>query len=175
MSFDLESYIYDVPNFPSEGIIFKDITPLLSDSDALNHTIDQLVEFAQPLKPDYVIGTESRGFILGGALASKLECGLLIARKPGRLPRETVQAKYELEYGSDVLELHSDSVEDGSRILIHDDLLATGGTARATESLVKQLGAEVVGLAFIVELSFLEGRRHFGETPIKSLIQIDDN
>ncbi len=172
MSIDLADYIRDVPDFPTSGIIFKDITPLLAAPEALGAAVEELVEFARPLEPEFIVGAESRGFILGGALALQLGCGLAIARKPGKLPRETVRAEYQLEYGSDALELHADALGPGARVLVHDDLLATGGTAEAKVDLVAQLGAEVVGLAFIVELSFLEGRKRFEELPVKSLITV---
>ena len=172
MTIDFASYLRDVPDFPSEGIIFKDITPLLEAPEALASAIEQLAAFASPLQPDYIMGAESRGFILGGALAHQLGCGLALARKPGKLPRATIRAEYEMEYGTDALELHADSIRPGARVLIHDDLLATGGTAQAKLDLVKQLGAEVVGLAFIVELSFLGGRDRFSSFPLHSLVQV---
>ena len=173
MSVELGDYIRDVPDFPEAGIVFKDITPLLADHAALSLAVERLVAFARPLEPDYIVGAESRGFILGGALALALGCGLAIARKPGKLPRDTVSAEYALEYGKDSLELHTDTLAPGARVLIHDDLLATGGTAVAKADLVAQLGAEVVGLAFIVELAFLGGRKHFDGLPLESLIVID--
>ena len=152
MSFDLGDKIRDIPDFPKQGIVFKDIMPLLADPEALHETVERLAEFAEPRKPDLILGAEARGFILGAALAYRLGCGFAAARKPGRLPWRTVSAKYELEYGFDVLELHADAIEPGARVLIHDDLLATGGTARAKVDLVEQLGGEVVGLAFVIEL-----------------------
>ena len=175
MSVDLATYIRDVPDFPTPGIIFKDITPLLADPQALACAVEELVEFARPLKPDVIVGAESRGFILGGALAHQLGCGLALARKPGKLPRDTVRAEYELEYGTNSLELHADTLRPGARVLIHDDLLATGGTAQAKVELVSQLGAEVVGLAFIIELSFLRGRERFDGIPLASLIQVEED
>ena len=161
-----------MPDFPRPGILFKDITPLLAAPRALAFAVEELVEFARPLEPDFVVGAESRGFILGGALALQLDCGLAIARKPGKLPREIVSAEYQLEYGTDALELHADALEPGSRVLIHDDLLATGGTAEAKVDLVTQLGADVVGLAFIIELTFLQGRERFTGKPLESLIKV---
>ena len=169
---DLEEYIRDVPDFPTPGILFKDITPLLAAPQALAYAVEELVEFARPLEPDFIVGAESRGFILGGALALQLGCGLAIARKPGKLPRDTVRAEYELEYGTNTLELHADTFEPGARVLIHDDLLATGGTAEAKMDLVRQIGAAVVGLAFIIELMFLKGRERFDEIPVESLIKV---
>ncbi|MDQ4082500.1 MAG: adenine phosphoribosyltransferase, partial [Actinomycetota bacterium] len=131
MAVDLKSKIRDIPDFPRPGIVFKDIMPLLADPGAFRDTIEALAEFAEPRKPDVILGAEARGFILGGALAYRLGCGFVAARKPGKLPWETVSAEYELEYGLDSLELHEDAIADGARVLVHDDLLATGGTAKA--------------------------------------------
>ena len=171
MTVDLESKIRDIPDFPKQGIVFKDIMPLLADAAAFRATIDRLAEFAQPRKPDLVLGAEARGFMLGGALAYKLGCGFVAARKPGKLPWETVSAEYALEYGVDSLELHADAIWSGARVLVHDDLLATGGTARAKVELVEQLGGEVVGLAFVIELAFLNGREKLEGYDVHSLIQ----
>jgi adenine phosphoribosyltransferase len=168
---ELQSKIRDIPDFPKPGIVFKDIMPLLADPDSLRATIDRLAEFAEPRRPDLILGAEARGFILGGALAYRLGCGFVAARKPGKLPWSTVSAQYELEYGLDTLELHEDAVSDGARVLIHDDLLATGGTARAKIDLVEQLGGEVVGLAFVIELEFLNGRDRLEGYDVVSLIQ----
>lgn len=171
MAVDLPSLIRDVPDFPKPGIVFKDITPLLADSTALRETIDLLAEWAAPRKPDIVLGAEARGFILGAAIAYKLGCGFIAARKPGKLPWRTVSAKYALEYGVDSLELHADAVGKGARVLVHDDLLATGGTASAKAELVEQLGGEVVGMAFVIELEFLHGRERLGAYDVHSLIK----
>jgi adenine phosphoribosyltransferase len=168
---DLQTKIRDVPDFPRPGIVFKDIMPLIGDRDALRETIDRLAEWAGPRKPDIVLGAEARGYITGGALACKLGCGFVAARKPGKLPWHTVAVKYALEYGFDQLEIHADSIERGQRVLIHDDVLATGGTAKATVELVQQLGGEVVGLPFIIELSFLNGREKLAGQDVFSLIQ----
>jgi adenine phosphoribosyltransferase len=170
---DLRSKIRDIPDFPRPGIVFKDIMPLLADNEALHATVDQLAAWAEPKNVDYVVGAEARGFILGSALAYRLGCGFVAARKPGRLPYLTVGAKYALEYGFDALEMHVDALPRGSRVLVHDDLLATGGTARAKIELVEQLGAEVVGLAFVVELSFLGGRDKLYPYEVHSLVQYD--
>jgi adenine phosphoribosyltransferase len=170
---DLRSKIRDIPDFPRPGIVFKDIMPLLADAEALQCAVDELAEWAQPLEIDYVVGAEARGFILGSALAYKLGCGFIAARKPGKLPYLTVGAKYALEYGFDALEMHVDAVPRGARVLVHDDLLATGGTAKAKIELVEQLGAEVVGLAFVVELTFLGGRDKLYPYRVHSLIQYD--
>jgi adenine phosphoribosyltransferase len=168
---DLKARIRDIPDFPQPGIVFKDIMPLLADPEAFRGTVDGLAEFAEPRKPDLILGAEARGFILGGALAYRLGCGFVAARKPGKLPWETVSAEYELEYGVDSLELHADAITDGARVLIHDDLLATGGTAKAKVNLVEQLGGEVVGLAFVIELAFLNGREKLTGYDVHSLIQ----
>ena len=168
---DLKSKIRDIPDFPRRGIVFKDIMPLLADPDSLRQTVDQLAEWAAPHEPDVVLGAEARGFITGGALAYKLGCGFVAARKPGKLPWRTISVKYALEYGSDALELHADAIKDGARVLIHDDLLATGGTAKAKTDLVEQVGGVVVGLAFVIELEFLKGRETLAGYDVFSLIQ----
>jgi adenine phosphoribosyltransferase len=170
---DLRSKIREIPDFPKPGIVFKDIMPLLADAESLQATVDELAEWVEPLNVDYVVGAEARGFILGSALAYKLGCGFVAARKPGKLPYLTVGAKYALEYGFDALEMHVDAVPSGSRVLVHDDLLATGGTAKAKIELVEQLGAEVVGLAFVVELTFLGGRDKLYPYRVHSLVQYD--
>jgi adenine phosphoribosyltransferase len=168
---DLKALIRDVPDFPKPGIVFKDIMPLLADANALRLTVDQLAEWIEPRKPDLILGAEARGFITGGALACRLGCGFVAARKPGKLPWRTVSAKYALEYGYDVLELHADAITGGQRVIVHDDLLATGGTARAKCELVEQLGGEVVGVAFIISLDFLNGRERLADYDVFSLIQ----
>ncbi|HXV57669.1 MAG TPA: adenine phosphoribosyltransferase [Gaiellaceae bacterium] len=174
MTVDLTSYIRDIPDFPKRGIVFKDIMPLLADPEALHATVERLAEFAEPRKPDIVLGAEARGFILGAALAYRLGAGFVAARKPGKLPWRTISAKYALEYGFDALELHADSIAPGTRVLIHDDLLATGGTARAKVDLVEQLGGTVVGLAFVIELEFLNGRDRLQGYDVCSLICYSD-
>ena len=171
MAVDLKAKIRDIPDFPRPGIVFKDIMPLLADPGAFRETVEALAEFAEPRRPDVILGAEARGFILGGALAYRLGCGFVAARKPGKLPWETVSAEYQLEYGVDSLELHADAITDGARVLVHDDLLATGGTARAKVNLVEQLGGEVVGLVFVIELAFLEGREKLAPYDVHSLIQ----
>jgi adenine phosphoribosyltransferase len=170
---DLRSKIRDIPDFPKPGIVFKDIMPLLADARALATTVDRLAEWAEPRRVDYVVGAEARGFILGSALAYRLGCGFVAARKPGKLPFDTIAARYALEYGFDSLEMHTDAVPTGARVLIHDDLLATGGTAKAKVELVEQLGAEVVGLAFVVELAFLSGRERLAPYDVHSLVRYD--
>jgi adenine phosphoribosyltransferase len=168
---DLASKIRDIPDFPKRGIVFKDIMPLLADPEALHETVERLAEFAEPRKPDVVLGAEARGFILGAALAYRLGCGFVAARKPGKLPWRTISAKYALEYGFDALELHADAIVNGARVLIHDDLLATGGTAKAKVDLVEQLGGTVVGLAFVIELEFLNGRDKLAGYDVFSLVK----
>ena len=168
---DLEARIRDIPDFPKRGIVFKDIMPLLADPGSLRDTVERLAEFAEPRKPDLILGAEARGFILGAALAYRLGCGFVAARKPGKLPWRTISAKYALEYGFDALELHADAITSGARVLIHDDLLATGGTARAKVDLVEQLGGTVVGLAFVIELQFLNGREKLAGYDVFSLVQ----
>src|SRR3954469_1246606 len=168
---DLASRIRDIPDFPKPGIVFKDVMPLFGDGEALRAAVDALAEWAEPRRPEVILGAEARGFILGAALAYRLGCGFVAARKPGKLPWRTVSAKYALEYGFDALELHSDAIKGGARVLIHDDLLATGGTARAKVDLVEQLGGEVVGLAFVIELEFLEGREKLDGYDVFSLIK----
>lgn len=172
MSVDLELLLRDVPDFPKSGIVFKDIMPLIADREAFQHAVDSLAEFAEPLKPALVVSAESRGFIVGGALAYRLGCGFAPARKPGKLPWDTVRAEYELEYGMDALELHRDALSHGAAVLVHDDLLATGGTARATIDLVERLGGLVVGAAFIVELDFLDGRSALEGYEVHSLVHV---
>ena len=159
---DLTRYIRDVPDYPKPGILFKDITPLFADPLALSATVDQLAAWSEPRRPDIVLGAEARGFILGAALAQRLGCGFVPARKPGKLPWHTIAVKYSLEYGFDELEVHADAFPKGARVLVHDDLLATGGTSRAMLELVEQLGGTVVGVAFVIELAFLNGREKLG-------------
>jgi adenine phosphoribosyltransferase len=171
VTFDLAAKIRDIPDFPKPGIVFKDMMPLLGDAAAFREAIERLAEFAEPRRPELVLGAEARGFILGGALAFRLGCGFAAARKPGKLPWRTVSVEYALEYGVDSLEMHEDVVEPGMRVLVHDDLLATGGTARATIDLVERMGGIVVGLAFLVELEFLHGRDRLGDHDVFSVIQ----
>jgi adenine phosphoribosyltransferase len=168
---DLKSKIRDVPDFPKPGIVFKDIMPLLADADAFAQMLDELAGWAQERQPDLVLGAEARGFITGGGLAYKLGCGFVAARKPGKLPWRTVSAKYALEYGFDSLELHADAIAAGARVLVHDDILATGGTAKAKIELVEQLGGTVVGALFIISLEFLHGREKLAGYDVHSLIQ----
>jgi adenine phosphoribosyltransferase len=167
---DLRALIRDIPDFPKPGITFKDITPLLLDPHAIDTAVEQLAEWAGPRGVDFVVAAEARGFILGAAIARELGAGFVPARKPGKLPAEVVTAEYILEYGIDALELHADAIAHGARVLIHDDLLATGGTARALAELVERLGAIVVGCAFLVELGFLDGRRRLEGFDVHALV-----
>jgi adenine phosphoribosyltransferase len=169
-SVDLRAYVRDILDFPTPGITFRDITPLLRDPRALDAAVTSLAGLVTGPQVDFVIAAEARGFILGAALARELRAGFVPARKPGRLPGETISVGYALEYGSDVLEVHADALAAGARVLVHDDLLATGGTAGALCHLVAELGAEIVGCAFLVELSFLGGRAHLAPHPVYSLI-----
>ena len=174
MSVDVAGFIRDIPDFPKPGIRFKDITPVMADARALDAAVVQLAEPARPLGVDVVIGAEARGFLLGPALARELRAGFVLARKPGKLPHETVSAEYALEYGTDALELHTDAVAHGARVLVHDDLLATGGTAKALCELVEQLGGEVVGCHFLIELEFLRGRERLRGYDVHALIGYPD-
>ena len=168
---DLRDRVRDVPDFPKPGIIFKDLMPLVADAAYFRETIDRLEELAQPKQPDIILGAEARGFIFGGALADRLGCGFVPARKPGKLPWDTVEATYDLEYGTDSLQIHADALSKGTRVIVHDDVLATGGTARAKTELVERLGGEVVGVLFVVELTFLNGRDKLTGYDVESLIQ----
>jgi len=170
---ELRSLIRDIPDFPKPGILFKDITPLLADAGALADAVRQLADHARPLQVDCVIAAEARGFLLGPALALELGAGFVLARKPGKLPYETVSAEYELEYGEGQLELHTDAVASGRRVLVHDDLLATGGTAATLCELVEQLGGQVVGCGFLIELAFLGGRAHLAPHDVHALLTYD--
>ena len=174
MGVDLREHVRDIPDFPKPGIVFKDITPLLLDAAALDHTTAQLADYGREREAELVVAAEARGFIFGGAMARELGVGFVPARKPGKLPSRTVSAEYLLEYGVDALELHADAVAGGTRVLVHDDLIATGGTARAVCDLVTQLGGEVVGCAFVVELGFLAGRERLADFPVHSLIRYDE-
>ena len=167
---DLRDRVRDVPDFPKPGIVFKDLMPLVADPVYFRETIDRLEAIARPLEPDVILGAEARGFIFGGALADRLGCGFVPARKPGKLPWETVEATYELEYGTDSLQVHADALGEGSRVIVHDDVLATGGTAKAKTELVERLGGEVVGVLFVIELAFLHGRDKLAGYDVQSLI-----
>jgi len=166
----IENYIRDIQDFPKEGILFKDITPLLNDPIARKECLKILVESLKGQKIDKVVGAESRGFFFGILLAEKLNAGFVPVRKPKKLPFETISASYELEYGLDSLEMHTDAIKKGDRILIHDDVLATGGTAKAVCELVEKLGGEIIQCNFLMELSFLNGKEKIRNYPIFSAI-----
>lgn len=166
----LREHVQDIPDFPRPGIVFKDITPLFLDPAALRMTIDSLAEYARSVGAEYVVSAEARGFVLGGAVAAAAGAGFILARKPGKLPRETSSVEYQLEYGIDALEVHADAIRDGARVLVHDDLLATGGTAAALCDLVERAGARVAGCAFVIELDFLAGRERLAPHEVHSLI-----
>ena len=167
---NLKAFIRDIDNFPQEGVIFKDITPLLADAKAMQFTLDRLLEMVGDLKIDKVVGMESRGFFFAPLLAQRLNAGFIPVRKPGKLPAEKTSQTYDLEYGTDTLEMHSDAILTGEKILVHDDVLATGGTAKATCDLIKRLGGEIVQCNFLIELDFLKGRSKLGETDVKALL-----
>jgi adenine phosphoribosyltransferase len=170
----LEDHIRDIPDYPRAGIVFKDITPLFLNAEALRATIDALAEYARAERADYVVSAEARGFVLGGAVAAAAGAGFILARKPGKLPRATDTVEYQLEYGVDALEVHSDAVRGGARVLVHDDLLATGGTAAALCDLVERAGGVVAGCAFVIELAFLHGRDRLRPHDVRSLVVYDE-
>jgi adenine phosphoribosyltransferase len=170
----LEDHIQDIPDFPRPGIVFKDITPLFLNAEALRTATAALAEYARAQRVDYVVSAEARGFVLGGAVAAAAEAGFIVARKPGKLPRETATVQYQLEYGVDALEVHSDAVRGGARVLVHDDLLATGGTAAALCDLVEGAGGVVAGCAFVIELAFLHGRDRLRPHDVRSLVVYDE-
>lgn len=170
---ELKSLIRDIPDFPKPGIVFRDITTLLNNAEGLRYTIDTLAQRCQEqnLVPDYIVGMESRGFIFGTPLAYRLNVGFIPVRKPGKLPAAVHTVEYDLEYGTDKLEIHQDALKSGSRVLIVDDLIATGGTAKATADLINKLGSQLLGFAFIIELTSLSGRDKLPDLPIISLME----
>ncbi len=170
---DLDTFIRHIPGFPREGILFHDIMPMLQDAEALHYAVDSLAKFARGRKIDLVLGAEARGFILGAALAYALGVGFAAARKPGKLPWTVSRCEYDLEYGTDALEMHSDAIKPGQRVLIHDDLLATGGTAEAKIHLVEEAGGVVAGLAFLIELTEIHGRDRLQGYEVFSLLSYD--
>jgi adenine phosphoribosyltransferase len=170
---DLRTYIEDIPDYPKPGIVFRDVTPLFLDAEALEHAITLLATWAGGREVDYVVAAEARGFVLGAAIAARIGAGFIPARKPGKLPREALSVEYALEYGVDALEVHSDALAGGARVLVHDDLIATGGTAEALCRLVERAGATVAGCAFLVELEALGGRERLGEHDVHSLVTYD--
>lgn len=171
---DLKAHIRNVKDFPKPGIMFRDITTLLKNPEAFNYTLEQLLEFIKEKKINKVVGIESRGFIFGSVLANKLNCGFIPVRKPGKLPAEKVSISYSLEYGEDRLEIHKDAIEPGDKVLVHDDLLATGGTMNAVCQLIEKLGGEIVQVSFIVELSFLNGRDKLKLYDVRSIVNYED-
>jgi adenine phosphoribosyltransferase len=167
---DLAAKVRAIPDFPKEGILFRDIMPLLQDPTTLREAVDRIVEYGTGKHVDVVLGAEARGFILGAAVAYGLGAGFVCARKPGKLPYDTIAAEYDLEYGTDKLEVHADAIKPGQNVLIHDDLLATGGTAAAKIEIVEKLGGKVVGIAFLIELAALKGRDKLEGYDVFSLI-----
>ena len=170
MSDQLKELIREVPDFPKQGISFKDITTLLKNAGGLQQAIDEMVGLHGDAPVDAIVGVESRGFVVGTPLALKMGCGFIPIRKPGKLPAETISEEYMLEYGTDTIEIHSDALSSGDRVLIVDDLLATGGTMEAACKLVERLGAKIVGISFLVELAFLNGRQKLAEYQVRSVI-----
>lgn len=170
---ELKPLIREIPDFPKPGINFKDITTLLKDGDALHQMIDELAAHFEGIRPDKIVGAESRGFILGAPLAYKMGCGFVLVRKPGKLPAAVAKVDYELEYGMDSLEIHLDGIKSGEKVLVVDDLLATGGTISATAELVKKLGGIIVGFGFLIELDCLKGRERLAGYDVFSLVHYD--
>ena len=168
---DFKAYVREVPDFPEPGVGFKDIAPLLQDPVALRSAVEQLAEWSAARTPDLILGAEARGYWLGAAIACKVGCGFVPARRPGKLPPETVTARYMLEYGENALEVSRDAISHGARVVIHDDVLATGGTVEAIAGLVEQLGGEVVGINFVIDLTFLKGRERLAAYDVCSLIE----
>jgi adenine phosphoribosyltransferase len=166
----LRTRVRDVPDFPKPGILFRDLTPLMGDGMAMREAVDQLSEVAVLHRPELIVAIESRGFIFGAPVAASLGIGFVPVRKPGKLPHKTRRRSYDLEYGTDALEMHADAVVDGARVVIVDDLLATGGTAAATIALVREIGGDVVGATFVVELALLRGRDKLAGVPVDALL-----
>jgi len=170
---DLKKYIRSIKDFPQKGIMFRDITTLLQEPKALSETLEQLFTFTKGLKIDKVVGIESRGFIFGSLLADRLKAGFVPIRKPGKLPAETESETYELEYGTDKIEIHKDAIKTGENVLLHDDLLATGGTAEASCKLIEKLGGKIVQISFIIELTFLNGKEKLKKYDVRSIVKYD--
>jgi len=167
----MKQLIRDIPDFPAPGVLFRDITPVLQNASAFREVIESMVECVRPMKPDVIVGIESRGFILGTPVALELGVGFVPVRKAGKLPADTIRAEYALEYGTNVVEIHRDAIEPGMKAVILDDLLATGGTARAAVELVEQLEGKVAGLSFLIELLFLDGRKLLNGYDIRTLVK----
>jgi adenine phosphoribosyltransferase len=173
MSIDsIRAAIRDIPDFPKPGILFKDITPILQSGPLFAEVVDLIAERYLENPPDQVVGIESRGFLFGAALAYRLGCGIVPIRKKGKLPYRTIEASYDLEYGTATVEIHQDALKPGDRVLLIDDLLATGGTAGAGVRLVEQLGASILGIEFFIELAFLDGRKHLADHPVHAIIKV---
>ena len=167
---ELKDFIVDVPNYPKEGILFKDITPLLQNGNAFNEATTKLADFAKSVDANLIVGPESRGFIFGCPVANKLGVGFVPIRKPGKLPRKTIEEKYDLEYGSNILSIHEDAIKPGDKVVIIDDLLATGGTLEAAIKLIKRCGAVCVGIGCVIELKDLKGKEKLNNINVKCLI-----
>ncbi|MDP2304364.1 MAG: adenine phosphoribosyltransferase [Ignavibacteria bacterium] len=174
MSSDIKNYIRSIKDFPKQGIMFRDITTILKNPMAMKQAEIELFEFTVGKQVDKVVGIESRGFIFGSILARRLNVGFIPIRKPGKLPAEKVSQTYQLEYGTDTIEIHKDAISKGDKVLIHDDLLATGGTAKAACELIEKLGGEVVQFSFLVELTFLPGREKLSNYDVRSIVQYED-
>lgn len=168
---DLKKYIADIPDFPEPGVIFRDVTPLLANKDAYQESIRLISEFAKDKNVDVIVGPEARGFLFGCPVALALHCGFVPVRKPGKLPREVISQSYDLEYGSNEIQMHSDSIQDGQNVLVVDDLLATGGTVEAAISLIEKMGGNVVGTAFLIELEALKGRELLKDYDVFSVLK----
>ena len=167
---DLKKYIADIPDFPEPGVIFRDVTPLLANKDAYQESIQLISEFAKDKKVDVIVGPEARGFLFGCPVALALHCGFVPVRKPGKLPREVISQSYDLEYGSNEIQMHSDSIQAGQNVLVVDDLLATGGTVEAAITLIEKMGGNVVGTAFLIELEALKGRELLKDYDVFSVL-----
>ena len=177
MAINLEDYVASIPNFPKEGILFRDVTPIMQDGEAFREATRLLVEYAKSVHADVIVGPESRGFVFGTPVAYEMGIGFVPARKPGKLPRETVSVEYALEYGTNEIHMHKDSIKPGQRVVIVDDLLATGGTAKATAQLIEELGGVVAGFAFIIELygEHMDGRAMLEGYDIHALMKLSDS
>lgn len=168
---NLDDYIASIPDYPVEGVLFRDVTPLMGNGEAFHEACSQIIDFAREIGAEVVVGPESRGFIFGCPVAYELGIGFVPARKPNKLPRETISYEYALEYGTNTMEMHKDAIQPGQKVLVVDDLLATGGTIAAAIKLVEQLGGEVVGCAFLIELTDLNGREQLSGYPVLSLLK----
>ena len=175
MPLDLKDYVATIPNYPIKGVLFRDVTPILQNGEAFRQAVNQMADIAREMKAEVIVGPESRGFIIGAPVAVELGIGFVPVRKPGKLPRETISCKYDLEYGSNELFMHKDSILPGQRALVIDDLLATGGTAKATAKMIEQLGGVVAGYLFIIELDGLPGRKILDGYEVRALMNLPDS